>query len=75
MPWAQSYIEVEGGGTCVYAHAWSSMASKVVGGPSLSLVKAALLRSYLECAERGLQYSANWLILPTTNSLWRLVCS
>jgi anaphase-promoting complex subunit 8 len=25
-------------------------------------VKAALLRSYLECTERGLQYSANWAI-------------
>lgn len=30
--------------------------------PSLGLVKAALLCSYHECTERGLQYSANWYL-------------
>ncbi|CAI8009131.1 Cell division cycle protein 23 homolog, partial [Geodia barretti] len=45
------------------AHAWASMASKTSEDvPSLGQVKAALLRSYLECTERGLQYSANWAI-------------
>ena len=47
------------------AHAWASMASKTSEDvPSLGQVKAALLRSYLECTERGLQYSANWCVSP-----------
>ena len=47
--------------TRIYAHARTGMAAEhEPEGPSLGLVKAALLRSYLECSERGLQYSANW---------------